>query len=105
MPIINEDTFRETSNYGFELFKIKNADYGDSVEKSILKRGLQPNLIRLDDKINRADVLLERKAQVKTESLYDTLVDLGNYAYMLATFVKGTKPEERKETTCNQSKI
>lgn len=92
---INQTSFKETVEYGLELFKKKNEDYGNSVEKSIEKYGLRPNLIRLDDKLNRANtLLLNQRSRVKSESLYDTLVDLGNYAYMLATYVKALRGQE-----------
>jgi hypothetical protein len=63
----------------FDLFKKKNADYGDA----FASHGTVGVLVRLNDKINRA-LSISRKgvALVDNESLRDTLIDLHNYAAM-----------------------
>lgn len=66
----------------FETYKAKNADYGDSFA---LVRKKYPNaiLIRLNDKLNRLDTLLNGSEQhVHDESIDDTLLDLANYCIM-----------------------
>lgn len=66
-----------------ELYKRKNADYGDSFAQL---RNRYPNFVcmRLFDKLNRLDTLLQPgyKAQVTDEKLEDTLMDIANYAVM-----------------------
>mgnify|MGYP002521962312 CR=1 FL=1 len=65
-----------------ETYKAKNADYGDSFA---LVRKKYPNaiLIRLNDKLNRLDTLLQSSEQhVHDESIDDTLLDLANYCIM-----------------------
>jgi hypothetical protein len=64
-----------------DLYIRKNHDYGDSFEKV---RVLYPNaiMIRILDKVNRLGTLLENDAQVISESIDDTLIDLANYAVM-----------------------
>ena len=66
------------------LYARKNADYGDSFHRSYLDWGLPMAAIRLGDKYNRFVTLVKTKgeAQVKDESLRDTLIDLANYAIM-----------------------
>ena len=66
------------------LYERKNADYGDSFHRSYLDWGLPMAAIRLGDKYNRFVSLVKSKgeAQVKDESIRDTLIDLANYAIM-----------------------
>lgn len=64
--------------------------FGVSMEKGIL--------IRLTDKLSRIARLLDNPAQVKDESIHDTLVDTVNYAMILDYALK-----ERNENTSNES--
>lgn len=66
-----------------DLYKAKNEDYGDSFGKSYKEYGLTMACIRLEDKLNRLKSLNKNgNAQVKDESIQDTLMDLANYAIM-----------------------
>ena len=66
-----------------KLYEAKNADYGDSFEKSYMEYGLTMSCIRLEDKLNRLKSLnFSRTIKVKNESIEDTLMDLANYAIM-----------------------
>ncbi len=65
-----------------ELYVRKNHDYGDSFHKSYVEWGLTMSAIRLGDKYNRFCKLIKSEAQVKDESIRDTLIDLANYAIM-----------------------
>jgi hypothetical protein len=64
-----------------DLYIRKNADYGDSFEKT---RSKYPNaiLIRLNDKLSRLESIMDGGAQVIDETVDDTLTDLANYAVM-----------------------
>ena len=73
------------------LYERKNHDYGDSFGKGFKEYGMTMPCIRLEDKLNRLKSLLKSDAQVKDESIDDTLMDLANYAIM--TLI------ERKEST------
>ena len=73
------------------LYARKHHDYGDSFGKGFTEYGMTMPCIRLEDKLNRLKSLLKSDAQVKDESIDDTLVDLANYAIM--TLI------ERKEST------
>ena len=64
------------------LYNRKNTDYGDSFSKSFKEYGLTMACIRLEDKLNRLKALTKNEAQVKDESITDTLMDLANYAIM-----------------------
>ena len=64
------------------LYARKNHDYGDSFGKGFKEYGMTMPCIRLEDKLNRLKSLLKSGAQVKDESIDDTLMDLANYAIM-----------------------
>ena len=62
-----------------EIFRKKNADYGDA----FAKYGLVGVLMRIEDKIQRAlSISKTGVILVEDESLKDTLLDLHNYAAM-----------------------
>lgn len=62
-----------------ELFKIKNADYGDA----FAKYGVIGVLMRIEDKIQRALSITKNGINlVNDEGIRDTLLDLHNYAAM-----------------------
>lgn len=65
------------------LYEKKNHDYGDSFHQTYLEEGLAMSRIRLSDKLSRFKALSKKQnAQVKDESIRDTLIDLANYALM-----------------------
>lgn len=66
-----------------EIYREKNADYGDSFHKTYIEEGLAMARIRLSDKLNRFKQLSKaEKQEIKEESAIDTLIDLANYAIM-----------------------
>ena len=64
-----------------ETYRIKNTAYGDSFGKRFKKRGLLSALIRIEDKFERFDALVNG-ADPNGETIKDTLLDLANYAIM-----------------------
>ena len=72
-----------------EIFVAKNADYGDSFSETFNKLGLISAITRISDKTNRLQSLCRKEAQVKDESIRDTLLDLANYAIMTAIELDG----------------
>lgn len=64
------------------LYARKNHDYGDSFGKSFTEYGMAMPCIRLEDKLNRLKALTRQSAQVKDETIDDTLMNLANYAIM-----------------------
>jgi hypothetical protein len=65
-----------------EIYTAKNKDYGDSFTKGFQEYGLTMPAIRLEDKLRRYKQLIKQDAEVKDESIIDTLLDLANYAIM-----------------------
>lgn len=62
-----------------ELFEKKNADYGDA----FATYGIVGVLVRIQDKIKRCISISKKSVTlVDDETIYDTLIDLHNYAAM-----------------------
>lgn len=64
------------------LYTQKNHDYGNSFHQSYIKHGLIAPTVRMGDKMARLETLVSAQNEVKDESIYDTLLDLANYAIM-----------------------
>jgi len=68
-----------------ELRKIvisKNIDYKDSFHDIFMEYGIESSYIRLTDKLKRLKYLAKHDANVKDETLIDTLCDLANYCIL-----------------------
>ena len=80
-------------NEGLELFKKKNADYGDA----FANYGVVGVLVRMGDKIARLQSISTKCVSlVNTESLRDTLIDLHNYSAMAIMLLDEDKKEKKK---------
>lgn len=79
----NTELFKKITEKMYEVYKAKNADYGDSFN---ITRNEYPNavLIRLQDKFLRLKQLYRNnfKANVQNESVKDTLMDMANYCIL-----------------------
>lgn len=75
-------TFKDILNKMYEIYEKKNADYGDSFSKTFEEFGLTASAIRINDKNERFKQLIKKEAQVKDESIEDTLLDLANYTVL-----------------------
>jgi NTP pyrophosphatase (non-canonical NTP hydrolase) len=74
-----------------ELFKKKNADYGDS----FATYGVVGVIVRLGDKIKRCMSISKKGITlVDDESLRDTLLDLHNYAAMACMLMDEGKEDK-----------
>lgn len=76
------EKFTEITSNMAKTYAAKNHDYGNSFEQSLDKFGLVASVVRLGDKMNRIESLTKKEAQVKDESIKDTLLDIANYAIM-----------------------
>lgn len=79
------------------IAKRKNADYGGSIIDPYknfmgsLLVGVDPEraiLVRITDKLSRVGTLLSQEAQVKDESIEDTIDDAINYFAILKSYIK-----------------
>ena len=78
---INVQEFTALTQEMAQTYEAKNADYGNSFDKSLDEFGIVASLVRMTDKLNRAKQLSHKEAHVD-ESMRDTLMDLANYAVM-----------------------
>ena len=94
-----EDLFslhQELCSKGFELLKAKNADYskahplGNFMVSEALQACSAENgiIVRMSDKLSRLVSIVEKGAQVKEESTEDTIIDVINYAVLLAAVIR-----------------
>ena len=87
---------REIQDEGLELFRRKNADYGDA----FATYGAIGVLVRMGDKIKRLMSISSTKiTMVDDESMYDTLLDLHNYSAMALMLIKEEKENTQDELT------
>lgn len=75
-------THEEILNELHETYVRKNADYGNSFDDLLDEDGLIVAKIHLKEKLNRFGSLIKQEAQVKEESIEDTLLDMANYAIL-----------------------
>jgi len=90
-------------NNDIEIVKVKNSDYANGEDpfqnfRMVEGMGLcsveQGILVRMSDKMQSIANLLTREAEVKDESISDTLSDLRNYAKILQAYIKSKGDEE-----------
>lgn len=99
------ESFKNITSKMAETYEKKNHDYGDSFDKSLDKFGLVASVVRMGDKMNRIESLINKSIQnpaypsvsvkdvnlVKDESIKDTLLDLANYAIMTVMWMDNQK--------------
>ena len=71
-----------------QLYNRKNADYGNSFDKTLDEFGLVASATRMSDKFNRFKSLIQNPAQVSDEKIEDTLIDLASYAMMTIKWMR-----------------
>ena len=92
--------FEQITTNMFDLYKRKNADYGNSVAKTFDEYGLVSFLVRIEDKLNRVATLTKKSTteqQVKDEKIEDTLLDLANYSIMALIELDRVKSKQVEE--------
>ena len=71
-----------------QLYNRKNADYGNSFDKTLDEFGIVASATRISDKFNRFKSLIKNPAQVSDEKIEDTLIDLASYAIMTIKWMR-----------------
>lgn len=72
-----------------KVYADKNHDYGNSFGDTFEKYGNISALVRISDKMNRIDQLVQTGEQkVKDEALEDSILDMANYLIMWAMELK-----------------
>jgi hypothetical protein len=73
------EQMKQVQETALELFKKKNADYGDAFAKF----GVVGVLVRIEDKLQRSVSIIKNGINlIDDEGIRDTLIDLHNYAAM-----------------------
>lgn len=73
----------EIMKQSLDLYKKKNADYGNGFAEVYKELGFESGLVQIIHKINRIKGIYKNgKAEVEAESIRDSLIDLANYALM-----------------------
>lgn len=95
-PVLSDkvQSFMDITTNMAKTYAAKNHDYGNSFEQSCDKFGIIASVVRLGDKMNRIESLAVKKAEVKDESIKDTLLDLANYAIMTVMWLNQQPKEE-----------
>lgn len=95
-PVLSDNvqSFMDITTDMAKTYAAKNHDYGNSFEQSCNKFGIIASVVRLGDKMNRIESLAVKKAEVKDETIKDTLLDLANYAIMTVMWLNGQPKEE-----------
>ena len=93
---------RDQQNKMLNLMAKKNADYGNAFNKGCDKLGYRYGLARIYDKANRLIHLIEDDFQgynnvnIKDESIFDTIQDLGNYCNMLLAWLNNCIQDDKE---------
>ena len=75
-----------------KVYADKNHDYGNSFGETYEKYGDISALVRISDKMNRIDQLVQTGEQkVKDEALEDSILDMANYLIMWAMELEETE--------------
>lgn len=88
------DSLEKTFATALEIARRKNADYAGNTDpfknfKMCEQFGVSTEkgiLIRISDKISRISNLLDKEAEVKDESIFDTIDDAINYLAILKAY-------------------
>lgn len=90
----NVEQFREIANELGDLYKKKNAAYGNSFGDTYQKLGIISAVTRISDKYNRlCNLIIKPHIDDIGESIEDTLQDLAAYAIMTLIELRKMKEE------------
>lgn len=84
---------RKNHDYAGEGNPFKNFGLCESVGICSTEKGI---LVRMTDKLQRISNLIDKDAQVKDESILDTLQDLANYSIILRVYLESKKLDKSK---------
>ncbi len=92
-PSIKESYLPILKDIG-ELVTKKNKDYGDSFAETVDKFGLNVYGIRIHDKLNRFTTLTQQEAEVKDETILDTVKDIMGYSLLMLEYIARQEQEQ-----------
>ena len=82
---MNDILKRKNSDYAGIKGEYNNFEYCEKLGLCTTETGI---MVRISDKMTRISNLLKQEAQVKDESIKDTLLDLANYSMILASYIE-----------------
>jgi hypothetical protein len=82
------NSFGEITSQMCDTYIAKNADYGNSFDKSMDEFGITASVVRMSDKMERLKSLTKKKTQVKDESVKDTLLGFSQLCAMTRDALK-----------------
>ena len=94
---IGTEQFRDIASEMLRTYIAKNNDYGNSFGESLDEFGIVASVVRVGDKMNRIKSLSKKEAEVKNESIRDTLLDMANYAIMTVMWLDNQKDKKQDE--------
>lgn len=74
-----------------DILRKKNSDYGNSFAMLFQKYGFDSVIIRLSDKMNRLETLVNKKEKPNFESIEDTLKDIIGYCALTLNEISKNK--------------
>ena len=89
--------FKKITDKMLELYSSKNELYGDSFNQLMHELGLIAGVVPLDNKLRRVKSIV-KGAEVKFESLEDSLMDLANYSILMLIHLKELEQAKTIET-------
>jgi hypothetical protein len=81
-PLTKGDKHLEICKRLNQVYRQKNADYGDSYGIQFEEHGPVAGILYIENKLRRIKQLMKNPAQVKGESMKDSIDDLINYSIM-----------------------
>lgn len=93
----NYDRFKDITNDMLVMYTEKNEKYGNSWEETLDEFGYLPYIIRMNEKLKRANTIVTSGDDDDTESLEDILIDISIYSVMTLMHLKNDEPLDEKE--------
>jgi len=82
LPLTKGDKHLEICKRLNQVYRQENADYGDSYGIQFQEHGPVTGIFYIENKLRRIKQLMKNPAQVKGESMKDSIDDLINYSIM-----------------------
>jgi hypothetical protein len=89
-----EKDVREVANVNLLMLLSKHKDYGSKNIGDAPGGALNGLRVRMHDKLARINNLLDSNIDPENESLYDSFLDLANYAIIAQLVIRGEWPTE-----------
>lgn len=79
---MGKSTFESIQAEMLDLYRKKNADYGNSFSETIEEFGYIPAVARINDKLKRVKNIVKGNKMNIEESMRDSLIDIAVYAML-----------------------